>query len=106
MVSERIHTNNWVTAFRETEPPASLPDSFQSNWKKLTTRSFPFNGLIESKDGETRISTSVEPPGLGPEARVRYGLVVVREGVQKQDAMGRALELLKHSFKALREGAN
>jgi len=103
MLSERVHTNNWVTAFRETEPPASLPDSFQSNWKKLKTRSFPFNGLIESKDGETRISTAVEPPDQGPDARIRYGLLAVREGVQKQDTMGRELELLKHSFRALRE---
>lgn len=105
MVSERIHTNNWVTVYRETEPPASLPDNFQSNWNKLKTHSFPYNGLIESKDGETRISTAVEPPGAGSDARVRYGLAVVKEGVQKQDKMGREIELLKHSFKALREEA-
>jgi serine protease Do len=105
VLSERVHTNNWINVFRETEPPASLPDNFQSNWNKLKTRSFPFNGLIESKDGDTRISTAVEPPGLGQDARVRYGLVATREGVQTQDTMSRKLELLKHSFRALREEA-
>lgn len=106
VVSERVHTNNWISVVRETEPPASLPDNFQSNWNKLKTRSFPFNGLIESKDGDTRISTAVEPPGLGQDARVRYGLVATREGVQTQGTMSHKLELLKHSFRALRQEAN
>lgn len=105
VVSERLHTNNWVNAFREMEPPASLPDSYQSNWTKLKTRSFPFNSKIESKDGDTEISTAVDPPGSGPDAHVRYGIVATREGVQKQETMSRELELLKHSFKALPEGA-
>jgi hypothetical protein len=105
VVTERNHTNNWVNVFRETEPPASLPDNFQSNWNKLKSRSFPFNSKIEGKDGDTRIGTGVEPPGSGPDARVRYGLVATREGVQSQEAMGRELELLKRSFRALPEGA-
>ncbi len=103
VVGERLHTNNWVNVFRETEPPASLPDNFQSNWNKLKTRSFPFNGMIESKDGDTRVSAAAEPPG--EDSRVRYGLVAAREGVQAQDTMSHELELLKHSFKALREEA-
>lgn len=105
MVSERLHTNNWVDVFRQTEPPAALPDSFQSDWTKLKTRSFPYNSKIESKDSETRISTSVEPPGSGPDAHIRYGLTATREGVQKQETMSRELELLKHSFRALPQGA-
>lgn len=104
MVGERGHTNNWVSVFRETEPPASLPDSFQTDWTKLKTRSFPFNSKIESKDGDTRITTGVDPPGSGTDARARYGLVATREGVQKQETMSRELELLKHSFRALPEG--
>jgi hypothetical protein len=103
MVSERLHTNNWVHVVRWTQPPASLPDSFQTTWNKMKTRSFPYNGLIENQDGETRISTAVQPPG--PDAPVRYGLEVTREGVQKQDAMSRRLELLKRSFTALEEQA-
>jgi hypothetical protein len=105
MVSERDHTNNLVSVFRATEPPASLPDSIQTEWTKLKTRSFPFNSKIESKDGDTRISTGVDPPGSGTDARVRYGLVATREGVQKQETMSRELELLKHAFRALPDGA-
>jgi serine protease Do len=103
VVGERLHTNNWVSVFREMEPPTSLPDNFQSNWNKLKTRSFPFNGMIESKDGDTRVSATAEPPGQG--SRVRYGLVAAREGVQSQDTMSRELELLEHSFRALPEEA-
>jgi serine protease Do len=105
VVSEGPHTNNWIHVARRTEPPASLPDGFQSSWNKLKTRSFPFNGKIESQNGETRISAAVEPPGSGADARVRYGLEVTREGVQTQEAMARRLELLEHSFTALGEGA-
>lgn len=103
MVGERNHINNWVSVTRATEPPASLPDTFQSNWNKLKTRTFPFNGLIESENGQTRVSAAVEPPGSGQDARVRYGLVVAREGLQAQAAMSRELDLLKHSFRAARE---
>ena len=87
------------------EPPASLPDAFQSNWTKLKTRSFPFNGKIESENGQTRISVAVPPPGSGADAKVRYSLEVTREGVQTQEAMARRLELLEHSFTAHPEGA-
>lgn len=100
VLSERLHTNNWIQVVRRTEPPASLPDSFQSNWKKLKTRSFPFNGLIESQNGETRISTALQPPGSGEDAHVRYSLEATLEGVQTQATMSHKLELLKHSFTA------
>ncbi|HEX4598826.1 MAG TPA: serine protease, partial [Burkholderiaceae bacterium] len=63
MVSERLHTNNWIDVARRTEPPASLPDSFQTNWNKLKTQGFPFNGRIESENGQTRIKAAVQPPG-------------------------------------------
>jgi len=103
VLSEGPHTNNWIDVVRHTEPPASLPDSWQSNWSKLKTSSFPYNGLIESQNGQTRVSAAVQPPGSGPDGRVRYGLEVTREGVQSQETMSRRLELLQHSFTALRE---
>jgi hypothetical protein len=98
VVSERLHTENWVHAIRRTEPPASLPDSFQSNWTKHKTHSFPFDGQIESQNGQTRISAAVPPPGAGPNPRVLFGLEVTREGVQTQASMARRLELLEHAF--------
>jgi serine protease Do len=98
VVSERLHTENWVHAIRRTEPPASLPDTFQSNWTKHKTHSFPFDGQIESQNGQTRISAAVPPPGAGPNPRVLFGLEVTREGVQTQASMARRLELLEHAF--------
>jgi hypothetical protein len=101
VVTERLHTSNWIQVTRRSEPPASLPDSFQSYWTKLKTRSFPFNGLIESQNGQTSISAAVEPPGSGDEGRVRYALEVTMEGVQTQATMSGKLEMLKRSFTAL-----
>jgi len=101
VVGEGPHTNNWIHVVRRTEPPSTLPDGFQSNWTKLKTRSFPFDGRIESQNGETRISAAVPAAGSGDDARVRYALEVTREGVQTQEAMSRKLELLQHSFTAL-----
>jgi hypothetical protein len=103
VVVEGPHTNNWIHVVRRTEPPGSLPDGFQSSWTKLKTQSFPYNGRIESENGETRISAAVQPPGPGADVRVRYGLEVTREGVQTQEAMSRRLELLQHSFTPLAE---
>ena len=103
VLSERLHTNNWIAVARRTEPPASLPDSFQSNWTKLKTRSFPYNGLIESKDGQTAVNAAVEPPGSEADSRTRYALEVTMEGVQTQANMSRKLEALKHAFTPLGE---
>ena len=105
VLTEGPHTNNWIHVIRHTEPPASLPDSWQSNWSKLKTPSFPYNGMIESQNGQTRINASVQPPGSGSDGHVRYGLQVTREGVQSQATMSRKLELLQQSFTALREDA-
>jgi hypothetical protein len=105
VVSEGPHTNNWIHVARRTEPPASLPDAFQSGWKKIKDRSFPFNGKIESQNGETRISAAVTPPGSGGEPHVRYALEVTREGVQTQESMNRRLGILEHAFTALGEDA-
>ena len=102
VVSENLHTNNWVHAARRSEPPGSLPQGFQDSWTKLKTGSFPYNGMIESENGQTRVSAAAQ--GSGPDARVRYGLEVSMEGVQPQAAMTRKLDLLQRSFKMLEPG--
>jgi serine protease Do len=102
VVSESQQTHNWVHAARRTEPPASLPEGFQSNWTKLKSGSFPFNGMIASQNGETQVSAAAQ--GARPDATVRYGLEVSEEGVQTQQAMSHKLELLQHSFTMLEQG--
>jgi serine protease Do len=102
-VSESRQVSDWVHVARRTEPPSSLPEAFQSNWNKLKTGSFPFNGMIESENGRTIASAGMQPPGSGADAAVRYALEVTEEGVQTQQAMTRKLELLKHSVKVLEQ---
>ena len=98
LVSERPHTDNWVYAIRRTEPPASLPDSYQSSWTKHKTHSFPYDGQIENQNGQTRVSAAIAPAGAGPDPHVLFGVGVTREGVQTQASMTHRLELLEHAF--------
>jgi hypothetical protein len=104
VVSESRQTHNWIHVARRTEPPSSLPEAFQTSWTKLKTGSFPYNGLIESENGETHASVGVTPPGSGEGASVRYALEVTEEGVQSQEVMTRKLQLLEHSVKVLEQG--
>lgn len=102
VVAESLHTHNWVHAARRTEPPSSLPEGFQDSWAKLKNGSFPYNGKVDSEEGQTRVSIAAQ--GSRPDATIRYGLEVSMEGVQPQEAMTRKLELLQHSFKMLEVG--
>jgi serine protease Do len=104
VVSEAPHTNNWIHVARRTQPPPSLPSDFQTNWTKLKSRAFPYNGLIESDNGQTHINSALELPKSGPDASVRYALEVTEEGVQSQEVMTRKLQLLEHSVKVLEQG--
>jgi serine protease Do len=104
VVSAGSSTNNWIYAARHIKPPSSLPEGFQSSWNKLKNQSFPFDGMIESRNGETSISTSVRVPGAGTDATVRYALGVTAEGVQTQRDMSHKLDLLERSFKVLEQG--
>jgi serine protease Do len=103
VVSESQQTHNWIHVARRTEPPSSLPEAFQTSWTKLRTGSFPYNGLIESENGQTHASVGVTPPGSGEGTGVRYALEVTEEGVQSQEAMTRKLQLLEHSVKVLEQ---
>jgi serine protease Do len=104
VISEAANINNWIEVRRRAEPPSSLGEEFLSNWNKLKAGSFPFNGMIDSRNGETHISGAVQVPGAGRDATVRYSLEVTVEGVQTQDAMSRKLALLQRSFKVLEQG--
>ena len=102
VVSEGPQTHNWIHVARRTLPPSSLPESFQDGWTKLRTGSFPYDGKVESEEGQTRVSAAAQ--GSRPDATVRYGLEVSMEGVQPQGAMTHKLELLQQSFRMLEDG--
>lgn len=101
LVGEGEHTANWVNAQRKSQPPADLPEGFQSDWHKLVNHDFPYNGAITTESGETRAATAVGGVGGGNAAKVWYALRVGFEGSQPQDLMTQKLDLLQRSFKVL-----
>jgi S1-C subfamily serine protease len=98
LVYEDAHRPNRVEFVRLSTPEPSLPENFQSTWKKLQTRDYPFNSMLINENGDTRIRTAATS---GADANVRYALTVVGEGAQPLDAMTHKLDLLQHSFKSL-----
>jgi len=103
-VEESGQQHNWAEFWRITQPDSELPESFQSQWRKLQGREFPYNGMVNNANGATRISATADAPsGDGSSAKIRYTLTVQREGDQTQEFMAPKLELLERSFKALEQ---
>ena len=98
--AEAPGSQNWISLWRRTAPPADLPEGFQRDWQKLTSHEFPYNATISNENGETRISTTAPVAAPGG-AKVIYGLTAVAEGVQAQEPMKKKLDLLQRSFKQL-----
>ena len=76
-VYEDAHRPNRVEFVRLSAPEPSLPENFQSTWKKLQTRDYPFNSMLINENGDTRIRTAA---ASAADANVRYALTVVGEG--------------------------
>jgi hypothetical protein len=97
-LGENPRGGNWLEVHREVKPGNSLPDSFQSNWSKLSASEFPYNATAFSTGkGGTRINIAAPPLG----APVRYELSVFAEGDQNQALMRQKLAQLEHNFTAL-----
>jgi serine protease Do len=97
---EEPHRQNWILVWRRTAPPTDLPDGFQSEWRKLAAREFPYNATISNENGETQISTTASAAATDT-AKVLYALRVAEEGAQPQEPMKSQLDVLQHSFKQL-----
>ncbi len=106
-LGESAQKNNWLIVQRETRPAPSLPEELQSDWTKLTSAQFPYNGVAADENGGMRISMTADPPktnGQAPAAdqvNVRYVLRVVAEGSPGQQAMQAKLAGLHKAFEAL-----
>ena len=98
--AEAPGSQNWISVWRRTAPPADLPEGFQRDWQKLTSHEFPYNATISNENGETRISTTAPVAATGG-TKVIYGLTAVAEGAQAQEPMKKKLDLLQASFKQL-----
>ena len=115
MVGEGADKNEYVNVRRFVQPPATLPDTFQSNWKKLLAGEFPFNGVAADDKGGMKASITAGSVGLpgsagtglaagvtgADDSGIRYALTVRDEGAPGQDAMRSQLAALQKDFKGL-----
>jgi len=98
--AEAPDSKNSVLFWRQSAPPADLPDGFQNEWHKLIAREAPRNATISYENGETWISTRAGS-ATADEAKVAYGLTVSAEGSQPQEPMKARLDLLQQAFKQI-----
>jgi serine protease Do len=103
---ENAQKGNWLIVERVPRPDASLPEEIQSEWSKMTSGQFPYNGVATDDNGGMRITATAQPvsvDGQGAAAdqvNVRYALRVQAEGSPGQEAMHAKLEGLQKAFKA------
>ncbi|HEX4023234.1 MAG TPA: serine protease [Steroidobacteraceae bacterium] len=102
VVRESDQKSNWIAVGRIAEPEPSLPQGFQSTWSKIEEREYPFNSMVFTTNGTSRIRTVADAAsGTGAGPKIQYILTVVDEGDQSQAQMSQQLALLQHSFKPL-----
>jgi serine protease Do len=104
---ESTQKDNWLIIQRTPKPDAALPEKLQSDWTKMSTGQFPFNGeAVDDRGGmgATMVaSTSAAGEGQAPAAdqmKVRYVLRVQAEGSPGQEAVHARLVALDKAFKA------
>ena len=86
-----------VDVRRFAQPGSSLPDGFQSSWKKLQGAEFPYNGVAANDNGGMKAAIAVGPAN----ASTRYALTVRDEGAPSDDVMHAQLDALQKGFKDL-----
>ena len=101
-VMEGVGSQNSVIVWRNTEPLPELPAGFQTNWHKLKDHLYPYDATVSTQNGTTLIGTAA-PRAMTDGAKIVYGLRVVADGTQPQQAMQRKLVLLQKSFKQLEQ---
>lgn len=104
---ESTQKNNWLIIQRTPKPDASLPEKLQSDWEKMSTGQFPFNGQAVDDPGGMIASMVATTPrasdgqAMAPDqVQVRYVLRVQAEGSPGQEAMHARLAALDRAFKA------
>jgi serine protease Do len=104
-VEQGEQKNNLVNVQRMSAPEASLPEGFQTSWKKALAGEFPFNGVAANDTGGMKAALSVPSAGTASanpdQARLRYTLSVRDEGAPGQDAIRKQLDGLVKGFRPL-----
>jgi hypothetical protein len=85
------------TIFRKMNPPKELGDQYQSSWRDMVERKFPYNRSAYYKDKVTIISTTYgqgSPSGRGdiPSADSLYAVAYMEQGNISQKEMHAKLE--------------
>ncbi|MGH8117015.1 MAG: S1 family peptidase [Rhodanobacteraceae bacterium] len=93
-LAEDKHDQHWVSVLRNQAPPADLPDSYQSHWKKIVARRHPYDAEAYNENDMTRINAVVPPPPGNDQPSVLYTAYVYQPGTQPQAEMKQKLDLL------------
>ncbi len=96
-LAEDSHDQHWVSVLRNQAPPANLPDSYQSHWKKIVDHRHPYDAKAYNENDMTRVNAVVAPQQGDDKPSVLYTAYVYQPGTQPQAAMKRKLDLLLKS---------
>ena len=98
-LAEDNHDHHWVSLLRNQSPPADLDDSYQSFWKKVSTRQHPYDGIAYSDSDMTKINAVVPSPKGDAKPSVLYTAYIYQPGTQPQAEMKQKLDALLKSVK-------
>jgi hypothetical protein len=92
-LSDDVNGDTWFTLLRNQHPPASLPDSFKSEWDKIVERRHPYTGASYKDDGRTVIESTLGTPTAG--ADFLYTMSYYVAGEKDASAMNTSLATLE-----------
>lgn len=82
---------------RHVAPPAALGNDYQSEWNKLLHQQHPYEGEPYNIDDETRLASTILPPGDG-DPKVLYSAFYGVQGSAPADVVKPKLELLQKAL--------
>jgi len=102
-IGQERYNQTGYTVSRKMKPPKELGDQYQSNWKDMVERKFPYNGSAYYKDKVTMISTtysqgSKSGKGDAPSVSVLYAVGFMEQGNVGQKQMDAKLEALMRNL--------
>ncbi|WP_329741867.1 S1 family peptidase [Dyella sp. A6] len=89
---------NRVTVQRFMQPPADLDDSFQSQWREVSRREHPYDGVARDDDDVMKINAVVAQPGVASPT-VLYSVFYGIEGRHPQAFMKARLARLTKNMR-------
>jgi len=96
-IGQERYNQTGYTVFRKMKPPKELGDQYQSNWKDMVERKFPYNRSAYYKDKVTIISTTYGQGGQSGKGDVAsvdslYAVAFMEQGNVGQKEMHGKLE--------------